>query len=114
MHHRDPIRRGLVWGAVATLLLPIVLAVVLGLGGLLGGLGDAAGSRFCLRVALVVGAAWIVGVVATTALSAVAHLGHRPPCRQRRRGRRPEPGWRHGRRSPDPGPPSAPPGSPPG
>jgi hypothetical protein len=78
---RDPIRRSLVWGLAATLLLPIALAVILALGSLLGGLGDAAGSRVCGRIALVVGALWLTAIAATTAVNAVAALDprHRPP-----------------------------------
>lgn len=93
--HRNPIRRILLWGVLATLLLPVVLAVVLGLGGLLGGLGDAVGSRFCLRAGLVVGAAWLVSIVVTTVSAALATLtydGRRGPPR------RPWDGPRHGRR----------------
>ena len=83
--HRDPVRRALTWGAAATLLLPIVIAVVLGLGGLLGGLGDTPGARVCV---------WITAIVATTAINAIAVLERRPPRRPRhgrtprRRGRR--------------------------
>jgi hypothetical protein len=72
--HRPPIRAALTWGLVATLLLPVVLAVVLGLGGLLAAVGDESGARACRRVALVAGAVWLVAVVTTTAASAVAVL----------------------------------------
>jgi hypothetical protein len=89
---RHPIRQLVLWGVVATLLLPVVLAVVLGLGGLLHGLGDAAGGRVCLRLALGVGAAWAVAIVATTVTSALATLaadGRASPPRPRWYGRRP-------------------------
>ena len=72
--HRDPIRRAVLWGVSASLLLPVMLAVVTGLGALLGGLGDAAGSRVFLRIGLVVGAAWVIALVATTIASAMAAL----------------------------------------
>jgi len=107
--HRPPIRAALTWGLVATLLLPVVLAVVLGLGGLLGAVGDESGARACRRVALAAGAVWLVAVVATTAASAVAVLErpeprrHAPGKRMRLRRRErhlrgavPEPGERRG------------------
>lgn len=89
--HRPPIRAALTWGVVATLLLPIVLAVVLGLGSLLGAVGDESGARACGRVALAAGAAWLVAVVATTAVSAVALLERTdlPQHDRRKRGRLP-------------------------
>ena len=88
--HRSPVRSALTWGLVATLLLPVVLAVLLGLGSLLNAVGDEAGSRACGRVALAAGAAWLVAVVATTAVSAVALLERPPvpPRGRRKRGRR--------------------------
>lgn len=88
--HRSPIRAALTWGVAATLLLPVVLAVVLGLGSLLGAIGDESGARACGRVALAAGAAWFVAVVATTAVSAVALLdrAERPRHDRRKRGRR--------------------------
>lgn len=81
--HRDPVRRALTWGAAATLLLPIVIAVVLGLGGLLGGLGDTPGARVCAWIGLAIGAVWITAIVATTAINAIAVLERRPPRRPR-------------------------------
>jgi hypothetical protein len=95
--HRDPIRRVVLWGVFATLLLPVVLAVVIGLGALLGGLGDAAGSRALLRIGLVVGAAWMIAIVCTTVASAMATLAG--GGRHRRRGRRRR---RHARESGSP------------
>lgn len=88
--HRSPVRTALTWGLVATLLLPVVLAVLLGLGSLLNAVGDEAGSRACGRVALAAGVAWLVAVVATTAVSAVALLERPPvpPRGRRQRGRR--------------------------
>lgn len=89
---RHPIRQLVLWGVVATLLLPVVLAVVLGLGGLLHGLGDATGGRVCFRLALGVGATWAVAIVATTVASALATLvadGRGGPPGPRWHGRRP-------------------------
>jgi hypothetical protein len=71
---REILRRLLVWGVVSTLLLPVVLAVVLGLGALLGALGDVAGAAACGRLGLVVGGAWIVALAATSAASGIAVL----------------------------------------
>lgn len=71
---RDILRRLLSWGVVSTLLLPVVLAVVLGLGALLGALGDGAGAAACGRLGLVVGAAWIVALAATSAACGIALL----------------------------------------
>ena len=87
--YRSPIRAALTWGLVATLLLPVVLAVVLGLGSLLNAVGDESGARACGRVALAAGAAWLVAVAATTTVSAVALLerpaGPRRGLRKRKR-----------------------------
>jgi len=77
MHH-DPVRRGLVSGLTATLLLPIVLAVTLGTAALLGAVGDATAAAACRWVALPVAMLWGVAVIATTALSAMLQLA-RPP-----------------------------------
>jgi hypothetical protein len=89
--HRPPIRAALTWGLVATLLLPVVLAVVLGLGSLLGAVGDQSGARACGRVALAAGAVWLVALVATTTVSAMALLERSdlPQHGRRKRGRRP-------------------------
>ncbi|MEI6637604.1 MAG: hypothetical protein WCO99_13620 [Planctomycetota bacterium] len=95
--HRDPVRRALTWGAAATLLLPIVIAVVLGLGGLLGGLGDTPGARVCAWIGLAIGAVWITAIVATTAINAITVLERRP-SRRPRHGRTPR---RRGRRRRD-------------
>jgi hypothetical protein len=65
-----------------------VLAVVLGLGGLLGAVGDAAGAKACSRMALVAGAAWLVAIVVTTATTALALLDQPPPPRRLNRRRR--------------------------
>lgn len=85
--NRDVLRRWLAWCVVAVLVLPAGLAVVLGLGGLLAALGDAAAAAACGRVALGLGVLFVTAVVATTACNALAILA--PPRRRRpRRGRR--------------------------
>lgn len=78
MHH-DPVRRGLVSGLAATLLLPIVLAITLGTAALLAAVGDATAATACRWVALPVAMLWVVAVVATTVLSAMLQLAPRPP-----------------------------------
>jgi hypothetical protein len=92
---RDGLRRGLAWGLVATLLMPVMVAVVLGLGGLLAAVGDAGGALACSRLGIVLGALWITAVVATVAVNAAAtHVAPppRPPAgRPRRRRRRMNP-----------------------
>jgi len=86
----DPVRRGLTWGVLATLLLPMILVVALGTGGFLTAVGDDAAAAVCRWVAVPLGGLWLVAVAATTALSAAAHLTGRgrPPLRRRRPGRR--------------------------
>lgn len=90
---RHSIRRGLRWGVAATVLLPIALVLVIGLGGLLAAVGDAAGARGCGRMALVLGVVWVTAVAGTTLATAIAVLAEpgRPP-RRRRRHRRRRPG----------------------
>lgn len=67
--------RGVLWAAlVATVSLPIVIGVVLGLGLLLESLGDAVGWHWCRRLALVAGAGWTVAIIGTTVCSAVMAL----------------------------------------
>jgi hypothetical protein len=89
MPHRRS-RRPLAWAVASTLLLPVVLSLVLGLGGLLSGLGDTVGAAVCHRLALVVAVLWAAAVVVTTVLNAVAILErpHRPRPHFRRRRRR--------------------------
>lgn len=71
--------RGVLWAAlVATVGLPIVFGVAIGLGLLLEALGDDLGWQWCRRLAMLVGAAWAVAVVATTVCSAVLSLAGLP------------------------------------
>lgn len=83
---RKHLRRGLAWCLVAVLLLPVVLVVVVGLGGLLAALGDGAAAAVCGRVAVALGVLFVTAVVAATAVNALAILAQ--PPRRRRRGRR--------------------------
>ena len=46
---RERVRRLLAWGVLLSVLLPMVIAVVLGLGALLASLGDKAGGVACGR-----------------------------------------------------------------
>jgi hypothetical protein len=67
---RRHLRRPLAWGLAATILLPVVLALLLGLGRLLNALGDESGAFVCDRVALLAGVLWPLAVVATTIINA--------------------------------------------
>lgn len=101
---RPALKTALTWCVAATLLLPMLLAAVVGLGGLLAAVGDTAAAGVCRGVALAVGVVWLVVIVATTATTALALLDVGPPPRldgrRRRRGERldrerpPEPGER--------------------
>ena len=68
------IRKSLAFGLGAMLLLPVVLAIVLGLGGLLSALGDAPGATFCLRAGLFIAVLWLTSIVATVAVTAVVQV----------------------------------------
>lgn len=92
MKRGTAIRRSLAWAVVAVLLLPVVLSIVLGLGGLLAALGDGAGAAVCRRAGLVVAVFWMTALVGTVAGTAVAQLSQPPhhgrrPVRHRRRRR---------------------------
>ncbi|NDC62755.1 MAG: hypothetical protein EBZ59_01905 [Planctomycetia bacterium] len=67
-------RRFLVRGVLLSLLLPVVLAVVVGLGGLLSSLGDESGGIACGRLALVLGVAWVVSIAATAVTTSLVVL----------------------------------------
>jgi hypothetical protein len=75
---RGELRRLLAWGVIAAVLLPVVLAIVLGLGTLLSSLGDESGGAVCRRAALVVGVAWLVSVVASALTSSIIVLDGQP------------------------------------
>ena len=125
------VRRALLWGVGASVILPIVLGVVVGLGALLQALGDSGGALACGRFALVVAVAWLVAVIGTSLAAALAALERekrprrrRHPIRRRwrdgagrhRHGPRSQGGWSDSPRQPRP--PSAatppPPGAGPG
>ena len=82
---RGVFRRILVAGVACSLLLPVAMTVVFGLGVLLGSLGDAAGAAVCVRSALALGAVWLTAVIATAVASGIAALDDRPRGRRRRR-----------------------------
>ena len=71
---REHVRRLLAWGVMLTLLLPMVIAVVLGLGALLASLGDRAGAAGCGRIGLVIGVAWFLALAATATASGILTL----------------------------------------
>jgi hypothetical protein len=106
---RNHLRRPLAWCLAATILLPALLALLLGLGRLLAALGDASGARACDRIALLAAVLWAVAVVATTIVNAalLVQAGAEPAGRWGRRQtgmqdwRRSRHGWRRrGRRGP--------------
>jgi energy-converting hydrogenase Eha subunit A len=66
--------RLLVWSVVAALLLPMVVALLVGLGSLLGRLGDTWAAVACQRAALVTGVAWAAAIVATAVCSGIAAI----------------------------------------
>ena len=71
---REPVRRLLAWGVLLAVLLPMVIAVVLGLGALLFSLGDKAGAAACGRIGLVIGVAWFLALAATATASGIMTL----------------------------------------
>jgi hypothetical protein len=96
---RNRLRRPLAWCLTATILLPAVLALLLGLGRLLAALGDEAGATACDRVALLTGVLWAVAIVGGTICSAAILLQARPRAAGRRRRRRAaQRRWRRARR----------------
>ncbi len=88
--NRKLLERWLTSCLIAVVVLPVSLAVLLGLGSLLGALGDAGGAAICGRVALGAGVLFVVALVATTAASALTVLTPPRHRRPRRRRRRPE------------------------
>jgi hypothetical protein len=78
---RGSVRRFLLWCVMMSLLLPIALAVIVGLGALLAAVGDQAGAAACGRVCLVIGVGWIVAVAGTaTAAGILVVEGPRSPA----------------------------------
>lgn len=81
----------------AGLLLPILLALVLGMGGLLGGLGDGAGAIACGRIGLGLGVLWAAAVATASLINGLLTLDgrrRRPRGKRRRLRRRPRRGFR--------------------
>jgi len=77
---RRQLRRPLAWGLAATILLPMVVALLLGLGRLLAALDDEPGAVACDRIALLAAILWALAVVATTIINATVlmRLGAAP------------------------------------
>jgi len=79
---RERVRRLLAWGVLLAVLLPMVIAVVLGLGALLASLGDKAGGVACGRIGLAIGVVWFLALAATSTASGIMTLEastSRPP-----------------------------------
>lgn len=89
---RGVFRRILLVGVASSLLLPVAMSVVFGLGALLDSLGDETGGAVCGRVALGLAALWLTAVIATAVASGVSALDQPParPPRYRRPRRLPE------------------------
>jgi len=68
------LHRVLTWSVVFGLFLPVVIALDLGLAGLLAGMGDKAGGQFCLRVAMGLGVGWASSIVMTAVAAGVSIL----------------------------------------
>ena len=68
------LHRVLTWSVVLGLFLPVVIVLGLGLAGLLTGMGDQTGSRFCLRIAIGLGVWWASALVTTTVAAGISIL----------------------------------------
>ena len=68
------LHRILTWSVLLGLFLPVVIVLVLGLGGLLEGMGDHAGGCFCVRVAIGLGVGWVCSLVTTTVTAGITIL----------------------------------------
>ncbi len=68
------LHRVLTWSVVLGLFLPVVIVLVLSLAGLLTGMGDQAGSRFCLRAAMGLGVGWASAIVMTAVAAGISIL----------------------------------------
>lgn len=71
---REQVRRVLARAVSLTILLPMVIAVVLGLGALLASLGDEAGAAGCGRIGLVIGVGWFLALAATATATGILTL----------------------------------------
>jgi len=68
------LHRVLIWSVVFGLFLPVVISLDLSLAGLLAGMGDKAGSQFCLRIAMGLGVGWASSIVITAIAAGVSIL----------------------------------------
>jgi hypothetical protein len=60
--------------AAASLLMPVIICVVLGVAALLGAMGDAAGGCVLQRIALGCGILWVVNLITLVVLLAIGTL----------------------------------------
>jgi hypothetical protein len=74
MFMRELVRRLLAWGVLLTLLVPMVIAIVLGLGALLSSLGDEGGAAACGRTGLALGVVWFLALAGTATASGILAL----------------------------------------
>ena len=68
------LHRVLTWSVVFGLFLPVVIVLVLSLAGLLTGMGDQAGGRFCLRAAMGLGIGWASAIIMTAVAAGISIL----------------------------------------
>ena len=74
MHHPLIPHCAVVALVVAAILLPITLAVVLGVAGLLAQMGDAGGGAILQRIALAGGILWVIDLICLVLASAISSL----------------------------------------
>jgi membrane protein implicated in regulation of membrane protease activity len=72
----------------ALLIIPVVLAMTLGMAALLAAVGDTMAAAACRWVAMALGIVWAASVVATVAFAALISLADDRPRQARRRFRR--------------------------
>ena len=78
MRERDLVRRLLAWAVVLSLVLPMLIAVLSGLGALLVAGGDVAGAAACSRVALVCSVGWFLSLVGAVIACGIITLDRGP------------------------------------
>jgi hypothetical protein len=72
------LRRMLAFAAGGIVILPMVATVLVGLAGLLRSAGDPTGSAWCLRMASLTAAGWMVAIAVTAATAAALILAALP------------------------------------
>lgn len=78
MPNRPPFASAVLALLAVALFLPIALAVILGVGGLLAAMGDAAAARVLGWIGFALGVVWVVDLISLVILQAIGSLGARP------------------------------------